>query len=205
MLDVSSLLTIAALLAVAQATPGPTIATLLARTVARGRDGAVAFMAGLIAADLVWLSAAVFGLALMAAAAQPVLLVLKYVGAAYLVYLAWALWTAPVAAADAPAPGRAGRLGLVGAGLTLGLGNAKTGAFYLALLPAVLPVAEVSLAGYLQICAVLVLVYAGVLTAYVALAARARRLLGTPRRLRAVNRMAGGVIAGTAVLVAARA
>jgi threonine/homoserine/homoserine lactone efflux protein len=205
MLDLPDLLLIGALLAAAQATPGPTIATLLARTVARGRDGAAPFIVGLIVADLVWLSAAVFGLALLAATAQPVLLVLKYAGAAYLVYLAWRLWTAPVHAVEGGAPARDSRLGLLGGGLSLGLGNAKTGAFYLALLPAVLPVAEVSVAGYLEISAVLVVVYAGVLTGYVALAARARRLLMTPRRLKAVNRLAGGVIAGTAVLVAGRA
>jgi threonine/homoserine/homoserine lactone efflux protein len=205
MLDLPDLLMIGALLAAAQATPGPTIATLLARTVAQGHDGAAPFIVGLIVADLVWLSAAVFGLALLAATAQPVLLVLKYAGAAYLVYLAWRLWTAPVQVVEGGASARDSRLGLLGGGLSLGLGNAKTGAFYLALLPAVLPVAEVSVAGYLEISAVLVVVYAGVLTGYVALAARARRLLMTPRRLKAVNRLAGGVIAGTAVLVAARA
>lgn len=93
--------------------------------------------------DVVWL-AAVFGLATVAEQAHEVMVALKYVGAAYLVYLAYK--TAPAAGPAQAAPDRKQRLGPDIGGLAMAISNPKTMLFYLALLPNLVPLADISLA-----------------------------------------------------------
>src|SRR6185369_7460733 len=79
----------------AVASPGPGVAAIVARSLARGTQGAPAFIAGFLVGDLVWFTFAATGLAALAQAAYAVFVVVKYVGVAYLLYLAYRLWTAP--------------------------------------------------------------------------------------------------------------
>lgn len=53
-------------------------------------------MFGLWLGDAVWLSLAVWGLSALAHTFQTAFLVLKYAGVAYLIYLSWKMWFAPV-------------------------------------------------------------------------------------------------------------
>ncbi len=97
-MQLESLAAFAVVLAVACAAPGPTVAALVARVLGRGTSGEPAFCAGLLISDVLWLTGAVLGLAVMAETVQPVFVAIRYAGAAYLLYLAWALWSAPPAA-----------------------------------------------------------------------------------------------------------
>lgn len=198
-----ALLAFAVVLGIACASPGPTIAALVARVLGRGVAGAPAFCAGLLFSDMLWLTGAVLGLAVLAETVQPVFVAIKYLGAAYLLYLAWKLWRAPAGAVTAaPVPGEGLRLFL--AGIAVGSGNPKTMLFYLALLPSVLPLERIGIADYLALLAVQVAIYGGILLGYVVLAARARRAFASSRAMRYVNRLTGAVMAGAAVAVATR-
>lgn len=191
-------------LAIAMASPGPVVAALLARVIGRGVAGVPAFCAGLVLGDVLWFAAAMFGLAALMTTAQPLFAALKYAGAAYLLWLAWKYWTAPAVAPRDAELGAATRWhGFVGA-LTLTLGNPKTMVFYLALAPSLVDPVELTLARFALLTGVLVSVYAVVLTLYVTLAARARRLFQSGRAVRIMNRTAGTTMAGVAVAVAAR-
>jgi threonine/homoserine/homoserine lactone efflux protein len=203
-MDLATLFAFAAIFAVACASPGPTIAALIARVLGRGLAGAPAFCAGLLIGDLVWLAAACFGLAVVAQTMQPVFAALKYAGAAYLLWLAWKLWTAPAAPASDMPPVRGEGIRLLAVGLAIALGNPKTMLFYLALLPTLIDLADLPVSGFLALGAVVAAVYAAVLFAYVTLAARARRLFRSARAMQAVNRSTATVMAGAAVAVATR-
>jgi threonine/homoserine/homoserine lactone efflux protein len=202
-MDPTSLLAFAAVLGIACASPGPTIAALVARVLGRGTSGAPAFCLGLLLSDILWLTAAVLGLAVLAETFHALFVALKYLGAGYLLYLAWRLWTAPAAppvAARVPGEG----LRLFVAGIAVGSGNPKTMLFYLALLPTLLPLQAITAADWAMLVATQVVVYGGILVFYVLLAARARRAFASPRALRWINRATGGVMAGAAVAVATR-
>lgn len=205
MLDPVSLIGFAIALTVAAVTPGPAVAAIVARVLGHGSRGAVAFTAGIALGDVVWLSFAVLGLAALAQTLAWVFLALKYAGACYLLYLAWKLWTAPAAAfGDGPVPAAAGRPGrLFLGGLALTLGNPKTMLFYLALLPNLLDLRRVGPVGLLELAAVTLSILALVFFGYVVLAARARRLFGTPGAVRFLNRLTGTVMGGAAVKIAA--
>src|ERR1700759_2071574 len=79
----------------AVAIPGPGIAAIIARSLGHGLRGAPAFIAGFMVGDLIWFTCAATGLAMLAQSAYAVFLVVKYAGVAYLLYLAYRLWTAP--------------------------------------------------------------------------------------------------------------
>lgn len=196
-------LSFAMVLLVAVISPGPAVAAILARVVARGTDGIVAFCAGLVLGDLIWLCCAMFGLAALAALFQPVFLIVKYCGAAYLLYLAWKLWTgagAPVASEPVSGQGRQ----LFGAALLLSMGNPKVMLFYLALLPTLIDLTQLTLTDMVELAAIVALVVSVVLTGYVLLAAQARRLFTSPRAIQTVNRTAGVAMAGAAATIIAR-
>lgn len=201
-MDFPGLLVFAAAYFMATASPGPGVAAVVARTLARGAGGSASFIAGFVFGDLVWFAVAVSGLALLAETFAALFAVVRYAGAAYLLFLAWKLWTAPaVPAAEAPParPDGGWRLFLAGLGITLG--NPKVIVFFLALLPTVLDLPALSLGGFAGIALLSATILTGVLAAYTAAAARARRLLSSPR---AVNRGSGAAMAGAAIAVAAR-
>jgi threonine/homoserine/homoserine lactone efflux protein len=202
-LEQLAFLTFAMVLLVAVISPGPAIAALVARIMARGTDGIAAFCAGLVLGDLIWLSCAMFGLAALAALFQPVFLIVKYVGAAYLLFLAWKLWRdsgAPVQTEPVRGQGRQ----LFGAALLLSLGNPKIMLFYLALMPTVIDLTRLTVIDMAELAAIVAVVVSVVLAGYVLLAAHARRLFTSPRAVQIVNRTAGLAMAGAAATIVAR-
>ncbi|MFM9843163.1 MAG: LysE family translocator [Dongiaceae bacterium] len=191
--------------AVATASPGPGIAAILARVLGRGLRGVPAFIAGFVVGDLFWFTIAAAGLALLAQTFALLFMAIKYAGAAYLLYLAWKLWTAPEQQAEVGLDRRsdgAGRLFL--GGLAVTLGNPKVIVFFLALLPLVIDLENLSIIGFVEIALLIVVILSAVLSAYALAAASARRLIASPRTMRAVNRTTGTVMAGAAVAIVAR-
>lgn len=196
-------LTFAMVLMVAVISPGPAIAALVSRIMARGTDGIAAFCAGLVLGDLIWLSCAMFGLAALAALFQPVFLIVKYVGAAYLLFLAWKLWRdsgAPVKTEPLRGQGRQ----LFGAAMLISLGNPKIMLFYLALMPTVIDLTRLTIIDMAELAIIVAVVVSAVLAGYVILAAQARRMFTSPRAIQSVNRIAGLAMAGAAAAIVVR-
>jgi threonine/homoserine/homoserine lactone efflux protein len=204
-MDPTSLLIFAGALLVAAASPGPGILALVARVIGGGLVGIAPFIAGLILGDLVWLAAAVLGLAILAQTFHAIFVAVKFAGAAYLLYLAFRMWTAPV---EAPVmvwtPRRRGVIGWFFAGLSVNLGNPKVVGFYLALLPSLIDLGHAGLLGYAELAAACVAVLTVVLGAYSIGAARARMLFGNARRVRLLNRTGGALMAGAAITLATK-
>jgi threonine/homoserine/homoserine lactone efflux protein len=204
-MDLSSLALFASALLVAAASPGPGIAAIVARVLGRGMNGAVAFTAGIALGDVVWLTIAILGLAAVAQTFHGVFLAIKYAGVAYLLYLAWQLWTAPVAAHEVAADTADVKpVRLFVAGLAVTMGNPKVMVFYVALLPNIIDLTHVTLGGWLALSTVALAIPTVVFGAYVGLAARARRLFKSPRALRLINRGTGAVMASAAVAIAVK-
>jgi threonine/homoserine/homoserine lactone efflux protein len=191
--------------ALAVASPGPGVAAVVARALGRGIAGAPAFIAGFVVGDLVWFALAAAGLAVLAHSAYTVFLAIRYLGAAYLLYLAWRLWTAPAQALEASqTPRRERPLQLFLGSLALTLGNPKTMVFFLAVLPTVVELNRLNAVGFLGMALVIAVVLPAVLGAYTVFAARARSRLSRPGTVRWVQRGTGAVMAGAAIAVATR-
>ena len=203
-MPLSSLVAFAAVYAVAVASPGPGIAALVARVLARGTGGVAGFAAGFIVGDLVWFFVAVSGFALVARTFAVAFVVLKYAGALYLCWLAWKAWTARADGVEGAPVGGDGADRLFLGGLALTLGNPKVILFFLALLPTVVDLDHLAPAALAAMTATIVGVLSAVLGAYVLAASRARRILTSSRARRAINRGAGTVMAGAAVAIVTR-
>jgi threonine/homoserine/homoserine lactone efflux protein len=204
-MDRNALLIFAGALLVAAAAPGPGVLALVARVIASGLGGIAPFLAGLILTDLIWLAAAMLGLAVLAQTFHQVFVAVKFIGAGYLLYLAFRIWIAPVKspAIDAAVPRRSAASWFF-AGLSVNLGNPKVVSFYLALLPSLIDLSRAGLLGYAKLAAACVVVLTLVLGTYTLAAARARRLLANTRAMRLLNRVGGALMAGAAVAVATK-
>lgn len=203
-MDRSNLIVFAAAYAAVLVLPGPGVTALVARVLARGASGSPAFIAGFVAGALVWFTIAATGLAVVASSFAGLFVAIRYAGAAYLLYVAWRLWNAPIRPVDArdATPDERGRLFLTG--LAINLGNPKVIAFFLALLPTVVDLAALTPFGFAELALIIVAIATTVLTAYALAAARARRVFTSPRAARLLNRGSGAVMAATAVTMATR-
>jgi threonine/homoserine/homoserine lactone efflux protein len=204
-MDLTALLIFTGALLVAAVSPGPGIVALVARVIGGGLAGIVPFVAGLILGDLIWLAAAVLGLAVVAHTFHELFVAIKFAGAAYLLYLAYRMWTAPAEAIDTAEPSSRDRgASLFLAGLSVSLGNPKVIGFYLALLPNLIDLGHVGLFGYAELAGLCVAVLTVVLGASALTAARARALFTSRRAVRLFNRTGGTLMAGAAIAVASK-
>jgi threonine/homoserine/homoserine lactone efflux protein len=203
-MTLASLAIFAGALLIAAGSPGPSIAALIARVLTRGPRDVFPFLAAMWVGEAVWLSLAVLGLAAIAESFHYLFVAIKWVGVAYLLYLAWKMWTAPVDTDGAALPeaGSAGKLFF--AGLTVTLGNPKIMMFYVALLPTIIDLNAVTVTGWVELVAVMLAVLVFVDLAWVAFAAKARQFLRSPRAMRIANRTSAGLMAGAAAAVAAK-
>ena len=202
-MTLSSLILFAAVYLAAVATPGPGVAALIARVLGHGLRGVPPFIAGYFVGDMIWLTAAATGLAVVAKTFAGVFVVIKFAGAAYLVYLAWRMATAPAVIGEAPTPAARGVRAFLGS-LSLTLGNPKVMVFFLSIMPLVVDVKMLTALALFELAAVCGIVIFSTLALYALAANRARALLRSTRAMRIVHRVAGGLMAGVAVAVATR-
>ena len=201
-MDLATIIAFAGAFFVFAASPGPDNMTIVARTISSGAASGIAYGAGTVVGILIFLILAAFGLSIIAAKMAIVMTVLRYGGAAYLIWMGIKLWTAvPVVPELQPVSGRRGLLTIFATGVALNLGNPKMPLFYVALLPNVVGASLTS--AHLGILIAVILAVEIVVGGHVLLAGRARSLLRTPRIVRRVNRAAGGVMIGAGVAVVA--
>ena len=189
--------------AVLLAIPGPTVLLVISYALGHGRRSASSTVAGVALGDFTAMTASMLGLGALLATSAALFTVLKWVGAAYLVFLGVKLWRAPVAeaAVDAAAPiARPGRIFLHAYAVTAL--NPKSIVFFIAFLPqfldgarAVLPQLVIFEASFLALATLNALTYA-------LLASAARRTIRKPRVQRAVNRTGGTLLIGAGALAA---
>src|SRR2546421_7689408 len=78
------------------AIPGPTVLLVISYALGHGRRSALGTVAGVALGDFTAMTGSMLGLGALLAASATVFTVLKWIGAAYLIYLGIKLWRAPV-------------------------------------------------------------------------------------------------------------
>lgn len=191
--------------------PGPDNLFVLVQSVQRGWRAGLCVVLGLCLGVLVHTTAVALGLAAVFAASATAFTVLKWCGAAYLVWLAWGALRAPAQLSAAPQADAAlaplqwqEALRMVGRGTVMNITNPKVLIFFLAFLPQFADPARGSVA--LQIACFgavfgvatwlvfgAIACFSGIFGAVLQRSARAQWWL---------NRLAGGVFLGLAVRLA---
>jgi threonine/homoserine/homoserine lactone efflux protein len=192
--------------------PGPDV-LLVIRNATRGRGAGVATAVGTVTGLFVHATAATIGLSALVAASAEAFLVVKAIGAVYLVLLGGhALWSSRQAApmqqkhrrvTSSPSvrtPIRA-QAALRQGALTNVL-NPKVAVFFVAFLPQFIPAGSSTVASTVLLAAVFVTMTAGYLLLLVALTVHAAGLLNRPVVRRWLDRLAGAVFIGFGVRLA---
>ena len=205
MLDLSQMLTYVIALAIAVAIPGPGITALVARSVSSGAVMGFAMLSGVVLGDLTYLSFAVFGLAILAKSFSVLFLLVKWGSMAYLCYLAWQFWTADYHSLEGShSPSRKDLFSAAISGYTLTLGNPKTIAFYLALLPIIIDLQTISVNTWaLVLIPLTAAVLLGVGAVFILAAVAVRSILSSKQSQKLLHRSAAVAMilaAGTVLL-----
>lgn len=116
-------------------TPGPAVVYILARTLGQGRASGLASVAGVALGNLGNAVGAAFGLAALFAVSSAAFTVVKWAGAAYLVWMGLKLLRAPAVDASGPAPAPHAPARIFRDGFVVALLNPKTALFFAAFLP----------------------------------------------------------------------
>lgn len=191
-----------AAVAFAAATPGPAMFAVIATGVTRGFLRAFMVGVGVAAGDAVLVTLAMTGLIALAQTFEWVFLAVKYAGAAYLVYLGSRMWRAATVSVERQPQTRLSQS--LTMGTSIALGNPKAILFHASIMPLILDLDAMTVLDGAIVVSIVVAVNVVTMGIYAALAGRAARWFRVPRRMRLMNRVAGGTLIGTGALIASR-
>jgi threonine/homoserine/homoserine lactone efflux protein len=116
------------------ATPGPGVLYVVGRSVGGGRRIGLASMLGIETGEAVYIAAAALGITAVLATSALALSIVRYAGAAYLIYLGIQAWRHP-SDEELDDQRQPGHWGAYGRGLVVQLLNPKVAVFFLAYFP----------------------------------------------------------------------
>ena len=189
--------------AVLLAIPGPTILLVISYALGHGRKIASATVAGVALGDFTAMTASMLGLGALLATSATLFTVLKWIGAAYLIYLGIKLWRAPassrVTMEEGSVPSERPFRIFLHTYVVTAL-NPKSIMFFVAFLPQFLDLTRplfVQMAIFETTFLVLATLNA---TLYALLASLARNQIRKPQVQRIVNRTGGSLMIGAGLL-----
>lgn len=216
------------------AIPGPGVMSLVAHSVTRGFRSAAMWSLGIVLGDLTYLLLALYGMGWVAQELGSGFVILKWCGAAYLIYLGLRCWNVsfltsaarpdtaarrqPDASAEAlppasdtpgaPAPSNRangkGHTSVMVAGLCVSLGNPKVIAFYCGFLPGFINMHALTTTDVILVIATIIPTVYAVLLCYAWLGNKGRAIAHSKTRLTLLNRTAGSVLIGSGIAVASK-
>ena len=197
------LLAFAGLCAVLVAIPGPAVVLVMKSAIARGRRTALVTACGVFVADLVWVLASVVGLTALLVSSRTAFEVLRYAGAAYLLYLGVRLLlTRDIdALRGSVGPPRVTWRRAFVEGLLCDLSNPKTLIVFASVIPQFLAVGSSGPLDALALGVVFAVLGFASLLVYTVVFGAARGLVSRARVFRAVMRGGGALLAAFGVVL----
>lgn len=180
--------------------PGPTMLLALNNGAHGGKRIAICGMAGAALSDLILIAAVGCGLGALLLASEQLFSVVKWLGAAYLLYLAYGLWNAPVGTIQADKPSEkalSGRAAFLRS-LLVALSNPKALLFFSAFLPQFIRPDQAIAAQYATLAVVTALIDIALMSLYAMGGHHAMRLL-SGQAMRWLNRGCAGMLAGLGI------
>ncbi|WP_170331242.1 LysE family translocator [Ruegeria arenilitoris] len=184
--------------------PGPTVLLVLSYALSKGRSVAVASASGVAAGDLLAMTASLLGLGALVLASATLFTALKWVGAAYLVWMGVKLLrSAPSGGLETVSTGRdVTTQSVFGHAAAVTALNPKSIAFFIAFVPQFLRPADPLGPQFLILIATFVgLAWLNAL-AYALLADRLRQMIGRPSVITGLTRFGGLTLIGMGLATA---
>jgi threonine/homoserine/homoserine lactone efflux protein len=176
--------------------PGPTVLLVVSYALGQGWRTVLPMTVGVALGDFTAMTLSMLGLGALLAASATLFTVLKWVGAAYLVYLGVKLWRAGGTLDATPRTDAVSAARMLGHAWLVTALNPKSITFFVAFLPAFLdPQADFLTQLVVFETTFLVLAFANAF-GYALVAARARGFVANPRAIGIVNKVGGGLLIG---------
>lgn len=183
--------------------PGPTVMIILSYALSKGRSVAVATAAGVAFGDLVAMTASLAGLGALVLASSTAFLMLKWMGALYLIYLGIKLIrSAPSAGLNIPQADNITPARIFGHTATVTALNPKSIAFFIAFVPQFVQPDAALLSQFSVLVATFVTLAGINALAYALAADRLRRVIKQPTVLTWITRAGGGALVTMGILTA---
>ncbi|MCF3651933.1 LysE family translocator [Synoicihabitans lomoniglobus] len=193
-----ALLTFFALMVSLAALPSASVALVVTRSATLGFRNGAAVAAGIVAADLIFASLAIFGMVSLAQTFGGVFALMRYAAGAYLIWIGIGLIRAGQTTPATPAATGAATLAKSFlAGLFLTFGDLKAILFYASLFPTLFDLTRFGRTDYLLILAITTITVGGVKLGYALLARTLVERWKSTRVTRPVKTIAGSVLIGT--------
>jgi threonine/homoserine/homoserine lactone efflux protein len=179
--------------------PGPTVLLVVSYALGQGWRTALPMAVGVALGDFTAMTLSMLGVGALLAASASVFTVLKWIGAAYLVWLGIKLWRAGGALAAEPKTSAASRVRMLGHAWLVTALNPKGITFFVAFLPQFLdPHANFASQMAIFETTFLVLAFTNAF-GYALVASRARALVKNPRAIGIVNKVGGTCLIGAGI------
>lgn len=199
-----SIFSLAIAMFILAATPGPGVFATISRSLASGFVPSLAVIAGIVTGDIIFLLFAIMGMSVIAQAMGNFFVVIKIIGAAYLIFLGIKIWRSKPVLVQEVKKGKNKNYGNFLSGLFITLANPKAILFYCGFLPTFM---DLSSLGPIDICIVAItisIVLSSVMIFYAFLANQARVFFSSTGSVKRLNRTAGGVMIAIGVAIAAK-
>jgi threonine/homoserine/homoserine lactone efflux protein len=176
--------------------PGPTVLLVVSYALGQGWRTVLPMTVGVALGDFTAMTLSMLGLGALLATSATLFTILKWLGAAYLVYLGIRLWRAGGTLDAAPRTDAVSAARMLGHAWLVTALNPKSITFFVAFLPAFLdPNADFLTQMVVFETTFLVLAFANAF-GYALVAARARGFVANPRAIGVVNKVGGGLLIG---------
>lgn len=185
--------------------PGPAVFAIIARSFSSGLLRGLYMTMGIVLGDYIFIILALYGLSALAEVMGATFFIIKYISAAYLIWLGFNLLRAKASAVDIEASKDASLFSSFIAGLLITLGNPKAILFYVGFFPAFINAGSVTSYDVGLIMVAATLAFGSVNLCYALLAVRAKRAFKSANAATIINKTAGTIMVSTGALVAVKA
>ena len=198
-MTIQAWLTFAAATSILLIIPGPTVLLVVSYALGQGLRTALPMAVGVALGDFTAMTLSLLGVGALLAASATLFTLLKWIGAAYLVWLGIKLWRAGGTLEASPRTDAVSSLKMVAHAWLVTALNPKGITFFVAFLPQFLdPAGDFWTQMLVLEATFIVLAFANAL-GYALVAARARGMMRNARAIAFVNRVGGSLLIGAAV------
>ncbi|MGP5644668.1 LysE family translocator [Psychrobacter celer] len=183
-------------------TPGPGVFATIAKAMTQGSWAALPLIIGLAAGDTIYMVFSAYGLSALASNFNTLFTIVKFVGAGYLFYLAYKMWTtvpSEIITGNIALKSKNEGLKSVTSGFLVSISNPKVILFYISLLPSFFPVTSLTGVDITILCLVIFGCAIIAMMMYAFMASYAQKRLKSPKARQKFNRVGSSFmgLAGT--------
>lgn len=184
--------------------PGPGVLTVTARSASAGLRHGFFTTAGIVTGDFVFITLALLGLATLSSVLGDFFFVIKYLGAAYLIWLGISLLTATPSTSAGRTINTPRHTASFAAGLITTLSNPKAILFYLSFFPTFLDLSNVAVFDAVLLYVIATVSVGGVMYGYAYIAHKAKSIYSNSRKASLLRVSSGSMLVGSGIYVAVR-